>query len=60
MKNLKTYRVSPLNTKDIYETNGGETGWYYLAREARRCYLVNIALLKFAVRKLDDAVNGPC
>lgn len=40
MKDFKKFEVTPLSTKEILEANGGESGWYYLAKAAKAVYLV--------------------
>jgi len=38
MKGLKYLNIEPLNTKELHEIGGGESGWYYVAKFARIAY----------------------
>lgn len=39
MRNLERFKVTSLDSKEMIKINGGESGWYYLARLAKAIVL---------------------
>ncbi|WP_408029223.1 hypothetical protein [Tenacibaculum xiamenense] len=54
MKDLKNFKVEELNAEELTFVNGGESGWYYLAREAKRLYNVNKGMVLVAFHYIDS------